>query len=1041
MLLDDFLTDILEYDLNAHDFPYERRGQFSVEANYLLRAAPPEVDGVYVFRTSPESDTNGILKPRPAVYVAKAPSPEKAREIHRQLWNLGYAPFLIVLLPNQVRVYNAFDFGPGTVDEPQEIGLLLEEPLDHHALRILLADFASSSIDSGNIWQSSYAQKIDAKRRVDSRLLKNLENLAEALVNDTDIPLSLPIAHALIGKYIYIRFLRDRKILSPEWLSESNINIDDVLGRDATVKGLRQLDEALESRFNGGIFLLDFDQANLDDRQIRLIASVFKGDILTSPTTLQKSIDFKDFEAYDFGYIPIETLSTIYELFLHAQDRGRSVGAFYTPEVLADYVLSEIHSVKPLQRGMQILDPSCGSGVFLVLAYRRLIEYEMVTQNKQNLSPHELKDLLLESIYGVEREPGACNVTELSLILTMLNYVEPPELHKNKDFKFPKLRNSRIFDCDFFDDDSHFWQSNLRFDWVVGNPPWIELNGLRQGEEKFACEWIEKNQATRPVAQGRIVEAFSWRVGDLLKPDGAIALIHHATSLFNTTSQKYRRKFFQQHQVYRITNFANLRNILFEGRATAPAATFIYKAASENIQKAPIIHYGPFSINQVIDIEKKLWVLTINESEIQAVAAKEAESGEATVWKFALWGTYRDKRAIARIKRLFPMALAELCKKKGWPAPTEGVQLRDVTKWPPEKQDELEFRPELIGKPIINTRDLNKRPYYLLSIPQRALVEKVSVSNAYIRKRGGDAGLIVTDEPHIYLAATWNHIAYSEEDFVIPPRQIGLSTGKNKQDGDYLRALSLYLRSSLVTYYIFFQVPQWGIFHVGGKNIILREVRKIPVPDFTIEQVHRLATLHRELVEEEISGIAQVNHLNSSSHLQNKLDEHLFEILSIPNSLRILIREFVETRLPLDQGKKAVQQLKRFPNPDRLLAYGKVLRDKLDDAVVNDTHHKVMIYTSRDLIRCMVEISHSQTPFSVIVKQADQETTEILSEIGRLTGKRESQWVYVQRGLRVFDGPRIHIYKAPHLIEWTRTQALNDAADITAEILAAIGAS
>ena len=51
--------------------------------------------------------------------------------------------------------------------------------------------------------------------------------------------------------------------------------------------------------------------------------------------------------------------------------------------------------------------------------------------------------------------------------------------------------------------------------------------------------------------------------------------------------------------------------------------------------------------------------------------------------------------------------------------------------------------------------------------------------------------------------------------------------------------------------------------------------------------------------------------------------------------------------------------------------------------------------------------------------------------------QRFSQWVYVDRSLRVFekDGDTVRIFKAPRLMDWTRTQALNDADAIIAEIL------
>lgn len=50
-----------------------------------------------------------------------------------------------------------------------------------------------------------------------------------------------------------------------------------------------------------------------------------------------------------------------------------------------------------------------------------------------------------------------------------------------------------------------------------------------------------------------------------------------------------------------------------------------------------------------------------------------------------------------------------------------------------------------------------------------------------------------------------------------------------------------------------------------------------------------------------------------------------------------------------------------------------------------------------------------------------------------------SQWVYVQRGLQIFGPFSISLYKVPHLINWTRTEAMNDVDDIIAETLSMKG--
>src|SRR5258708_14819776 len=180
-----------------------------------------------------------------------------------------------------------------------------------------------------------------------------------------------------------------------------------------------------------------------------------------------------DFRAYNFAYIPIEILSEVYEQFI---EDARKKGAIYTPEILADYILSVVSTVKPVTEETKILDPACGSGVFLVLAYRRLIEAELAKSGKSKLADEKLK-ALLSNIYGVERELDACYVAEFSLILTLLNYVDPHELQKI-EFHFPTLHNTTIFHSDFFDvDGTHydgqFWQQGLTFHLFIVNPPWI----------------------------------------------------------------------------------------------------------------------------------------------------------------------------------------------------------------------------------------------------------------------------------------------------------------------------------------------------------------------------------------------------------------------------------------------------------------------------------------------------------------------------------------------------------------------------------------
>jgi hypothetical protein len=878
----------------------------------------------------------------------------------------------------------------------------------------------------------------------------------------------------LIGKYVYLSYLRDRNILSDEWLAQQQIDPQGVFTLNATIINLKKLVENLEARLNGEIFPIDFDkERTLKDDHVSWVASVFRGaEIVNTAPKLVQQLHLS-FRAYDFRYIPVETLSAIYEQFIYER---KAKGAIYTPEVLADYLLSEVESVKRLERGMKILDPACGSGVFLVLAYRRLIEKEMDRLGRK-LKLEELRDILQESIYGVERERDACYVTEFSLILTLLHYADLFDL-QNLEFQFPRLHNNQIFNCDFFDIESQeceskFWQRGLSFDFIIGNPPWIELKPNTKGEE-FVRTWMRnlKNKSEYPIGGNRVAEAFSWIVTDLLKPDGMIGLILPATSLFNLESQNYRKSFFTKCEILRITNFANLRDVLFGKRATLPAATIVYRQALDTHDKPDIVHYGPFSINQVSEAQEKPWVITINENEIQTVSPHEAASGETSVWKFALWGTYRDKRAIERLKNLFPLTLQEICAKRNWPF-WEGVQLRNINA---KTNDKLKYIAEFRGKKRFLS-DVMRQSLLRFSITPDVLAD-IPDEMCYIRKRGGEAGLKLTSAPHIVLSPVWmSYITYSNENFVIPPRTMGISA--SEKHTRQLQALSVYLTSSLVAYYLFFHAQQWGVFR-QARLVSIAEVRKIPAPELTLEQIEELAALQDELVRDEKREVINfVKNLSEKAQkeldfgdsrlaedltesdllrslegkdkqaieqlvsalrirLQERIDAKIFDLFKIPEDIRLLVSEFVQTRLLLDKPS-AIQNVTRPPNEQELLAYGRELRAELNDFMMGTASSQVSITQSNELIECMVEITQDTTSVpqnGIKIQSADLTITKLLTELGEDLREQVSQWVYVQRGLRLFDGPRVYLYKIPFLINWTRTQALNDAGDIIGHAIA-----
>ena len=114
---------------------------------------------------------------------------------------------------------------------------------------------------------------------------------------------------------MYLHYLRGRDILSDKKLAKWKIAPADVFGRTATLKGVRSVVRHLDKWLNGRILPLQFGGGDgVGQDHLRWVAATFKGDTLDEEGYRQLHLDFA---AYDFSYIPIETLSVVYEQFLH----------------------------------------------------------------------------------------------------------------------------------------------------------------------------------------------------------------------------------------------------------------------------------------------------------------------------------------------------------------------------------------------------------------------------------------------------------------------------------------------------------------------------------------------------------------------------------------------------------------------------------------------------------------------------------------------------------------------------------------------------
>lgn len=235
----------------------------------------------------------------------------------------------------------------------------------------------------------------------------------------------------------------------------------------------------------------------------------------------------------------IKELENCLELIIPVQDRKVN-GAFFTPEFIIDFIIKEI---SPLEADKN-LDPSCGSGAFLV----GLVEYYKVTYKKP------VKKIIQENIYG--SDILEYNIRRAKLILAIY-----------------ALQNNEILDeCDFnlFQQDSLNTKWDLKFENIVGNPPYVKFQDL-PNETRIS---LAKHWTTVEGGTFNLYFAFFELGYKLLKPEGKLGYITPNNYFTSLSAESLRKYFHFQKCVTRIVDFSHKK--VFDAQ-TYTAITFLNK--------------------------------------------------------------------------------------------------------------------------------------------------------------------------------------------------------------------------------------------------------------------------------------------------------------------------------------------------------------------------------------------------------------------------------------------------------------------------------
>ena len=177
------------------------------------------------------------------------------------------------------------------------------------------------------------------------------------------------------------------------------------------------------------------------------------------------------FSRYDFTTVRGDILSGIYDRFLDRAKR-KQLGEFYTPPSVARYIIRRVG----IDRNSRILDPACGSGTFLVEAFRELVGQDL----DRGAAEYDDVVAVLERLAGNDLNTFSGVLTHIQLLWQILSLKRDIEQRGFPDIRVTSKVNSLVFP-DQFARLERFGEIDVpEYTAVIGNPPYVRAERSSQ---------------------------------------------------------------------------------------------------------------------------------------------------------------------------------------------------------------------------------------------------------------------------------------------------------------------------------------------------------------------------------------------------------------------------------------------------------------------------------------------------------------------------------------------------------------------------------
>jgi type I restriction-modification system DNA methylase subunit len=985
----------------------------------------PDAKGLKVGVLSSKPLSNETEAPLAIVCAFAGPITQATlKKAYELAWSFSRTQALVTIEPNLLRVWTCCET-PNLQDEHTQL-----EPVTtinrNDILSIGNDTFQKQAAETlywvelvtGRFFEKHH-ERFDKNQAADQMLLNNLKSVRRQLKG---LQLDEDIIHDLLARLIFIQFLFQRKDSAGKSALDNNflqkLFIDEFLSAEYTClseilsshKDTYAFFRLLNDKFNGDLFPGKGateaerkqewlkEEKSVSSKHLQLLAEFVSGNLQMDNGQLCL------WPLYSFDAVPLDFISSIYEEFV---SDAETTGAHYTPGHVVDFILDNVLPWNDPNWNLKILDPSCGSGIFLVKAFQRIIHRWKYAHPEDEVKAKDLRSILENNIFGVDINQHAVRVASFSLYLTMCDEIDPKQYWNN--VRFPKLRSRNLLNCDFFQEDNPGIRTDKdagMYDLVIGNAPWG-----RNSAKPSAINWAKENKWD--ITYGNVGPLFLPKAASLTKLTGQVAMMQPASILLfsqHENANMFRKKLFTEYRINEVVNLSSLRFGLFEN-SISPSCIITLSVINNDDNTFNYICPKP-ALTSEDDYR-----IIIEPNDINEINAQEVIK-EPVLWTTLMWGNKRDAILIKKLSYLQNLnklkdhglikARQGIIRGKGKKKRQDSIigrRLFDNTKFP---QDTFLFlKAENLPINIDPLTDYKaSTDFSAFELPQLLIKQNFQQDSMRFQAR-----LIQSNEKHGILCAT-GYVSVHAQNKLQPTLEIACLT----------------LHSKFAVYYLLLTSSRFASYI---PNIYVEELLSVPLP------------------ETQQSPIISIKSLK-------ELDSWIYKSFALKDSERILIEDLFNYTLPdfkggsTSPGRQPTQKIKLGPNKEpELTSYCEYFIKVLRAGFGQDKHINATIFQQDESynlpVRLVALYLDKITPEEITIEPI--KSIKLMETLNKLNNSfithNKQTGIFYQRTARIYsstriknrDIPTIYLLKPDKIRYWTRSMALHDADNVASDIM------